>query len=77
MNTQFQKTRARLNELAHQLAAGSAPEAPDEWGGADVMICAKPPKMPSEPGFYPEPRTVVTQNLVLINRMHALARGGS
>jgi hypothetical protein len=60
MNTQFEKTRARLNELAHQLAAGSAPEAPDEWGGADVMICAKPPKTPSEPSFYPEPRTVVT-----------------
>jgi hypothetical protein len=60
MNTQYDKTRARLNELAEQLAGGSSPEAPDEWGGADVVICAKPPKTPSEPGFFPEPRTVVT-----------------
>ena len=52
--------RARLNELAKQLAAGSSPEAPNEWGGADVIICEKPREMPSEPGFYAEPRTVVT-----------------
>src|SRR6516162_10162716 len=60
MNTQYEMTRARLNELAHQLAAGSSPEAPDEWGGADVTICAKPTKRPSEPSSYPEPRLVVT-----------------
>jgi hypothetical protein len=61
MNTEFDKTRARLNELAHQLAGESSPEARDEWGGADVVIYAKPPpKKPSKRGAYPEPRTVVT-----------------
>jgi hypothetical protein len=62
MTTQYEKTRAKLNELAHQLAGGSIPEAPDEWGGADVVIRAKTPKKRTEPGFYPEPRSVVTPN---------------
>ncbi len=60
MKTPYEQTRARLNELAHQLARASTPEAPDEWGGADVVICAKRPKKQTEPGFFPEPRTVVT-----------------
>ncbi len=60
MNTKYDKTRARLNDLANQFTAGSSPEAPDEWGGADVIICEKPREISSEPSFYGEPRTVVT-----------------
>jgi hypothetical protein len=62
MDTQYEKTCARLNQLAQELAAESNPEAPDEWGGAHVVIRAEPANSSSEPGFYPELRTIVTQH---------------
>ena len=44
MTIQFEKTRARLDKLAQQVAAGTALEVSDEWGGAGVIIRAKLPK---------------------------------
>jgi hypothetical protein len=60
METPFEKTRARLCELAAQLAAGTSPASPEEWGGADVAIRAQPPKRPPDDGFGSGPRMVVT-----------------
>jgi hypothetical protein len=59
MKTECEKTRAKLNELANEIASDAAPAASDEWGGAHVVIRAKPIS-PKAPGFFPEPRAVVT-----------------
>ncbi len=54
------RTIDELNRLTQILACPQLPSARHEWGGADVVITPMPPPEESEPGFYPEPRYVLT-----------------
>ena len=60
MKDEFEKTRLALLSIAERIQKGDYPHNRQNWGGADVVITSKAPK-PTEGGFYPEPRYVVTQ----------------
>jgi len=59
MKDEFKKTRSSLLHLAKRIEKGDYPHNRKNWGGADVGIVSKTPK-PTEGGFYPDPRYVVT-----------------
>lgn len=63
MKDEIQKVKSALTGLARQID-GSGVEllrARQDWGGADVIIAPLSFESASSGGFYPEPRTVVTQ----------------
>lgn len=61
MSTGFENIKSTLIELSRQIDEGNVKElrARRDWGGADVVIA--PISIEASGGFYPEPRTVVTQ----------------
>jgi|TARA_B100001964_G_scaffold65593_1_gene74694 hypothetical protein len=59
MKDELKKTRLSLMCLAERIEKGDYPRNRMNWGGADVGITSKAPK-PTEGGFYPDPRYVVT-----------------
>lgn len=63
MNHEFGKIKETLLMLSRQIEESSIEDirANREWGGADVIIAPVSIDSASSGGFYPEPRTVVTQ----------------
>jgi len=59
MKDEFKKTRSSLLHLAKRIEKGDYPHNRKNWGDAGVVITSKKPK-PTEGGFYPDPRYVVT-----------------
>lgn len=61
MNTEFENIKSTLTELSRQIDESDVKDirAGRDWGGADVVIA--PVSIETSGGFYPEPRTVVTQ----------------
>lgn len=63
------KTFNELNRLRQILTAPELPRAESEWGGADVVISAKPEPPLSKDAFYPEPRWVETPYALELSRL--------
>ncbi len=61
MNTKFDKIKTALSDLSRTIDESDlrSIKALRDWGGSDVVIAPVSIEIPS--GFYPEPRTVVTQ----------------
>ena len=59
MKGEFKKTRVSLLCLAERIEKGDYPHNRRDFGGADVVITSETSK-PTEGGFYPDPRYVVT-----------------
>ncbi len=61
MTPRLDNIKATLSELSRMIDESAVEEirARQDWGGADVVIA--PVSIEASFGFYPEPRTVVTQ----------------
>jgi len=51
----------QVEDIVGTVEAGRFSRARRPWGGADVVISGTPPEPTGKPGFYPDPRYVVTQ----------------
>ena len=60
MNIKYENVKKGLSGLAQTVATGAIPCAPENWGGADVVVTDHPPKAQAELEFYSSPRTVIT-----------------
>jgi hypothetical protein len=62
MKDKFEKVKASLIEISHQIEDGDAKilRARHNWGGADVVVTSSLKGTQQKDAFYPEPRTVVT-----------------
>jgi len=65
MDINFDEKIKALDTLSKKLLDDPIPTA-EEWGGADVVITARPPETQSG-GFYPEPRFVITPNAIQLS----------
>jgi hypothetical protein len=60
MNNALDEIRQKMSTLASEIRGDRYAQASRPWGGADVIITVHRPE-PSDGGFYPEPRAVVTR----------------
>jgi mRNA interferase RelE/StbE len=57
------RTLDALRQVESYLCSEPLPKAKENWGGADVVITSKAPKVNSESGgFYPDPRFVISRH---------------
>ncbi|SRR6266404_2551781 len=63
MKKEFENIKEKLTDLSRQIEESDVKDirARRDWGGADVAIVPVAIETDSLGGFYPEPRTVVTQ----------------